>query len=448
MDSYQHGKDTAAAPAVHMKTYTAGEDGSRLAEMAKEFGLENQRRQRQQIRAKRSKKKDPSEDARDIYSRARRTMKQFSQDHSVEVARMRAAYSRERHYSTTPQKSQSAYYFGEVEDATFGPLSSTTDTGGLISRQSPRWISDMPDWMEAIELEEEDLHAHGVGGDLNSSVMGIIKGMVGPAILYLPHGLAKSGYAFAIPIMLLATFLFLFSCQCLLDSWRLEHTRLLQQVQEREAAATNQDPFASATAPISRKDIIQEGNEDDDDESRTLLSKGSNLSLVSMASVQIDHHKRTFFLSYPELAYRALGYHFERLVKLGITLMQSCVCLTYLIFVPQNLSSAVKLLFGIAIAPEWFLIVMIAIQVPMSWIRDIRKLTATNLLANLLILYGLIVCIALALMQALSDASGEDGAPTISPIATLAGRFQNLHPFGNDWFLFIGTSVSLAHLSI
>ena len=88
------------------------------------------------------------------------------------------------------------------------------------------------------------------------------------------------------------------------------------------------------------------------------------------------------FLSYPELAYRALGENGEKIVKLGIGLMQSGVCLTYLIFVPQNFSTALDRLAGIYIAPEWFLVVMVAIQVPLSWIRDIRKLTMTNFLRN------------------------------------------------------------------
>lgn len=262
--------------------------------------------------------------------------------------------------------------------------------------------------------------------------------MVGPAILYLPHGLATSGYAFAIPIMLLATFLFLFSCQCLLESWKLEHSRLLRQVQAKQRRRE------SPPNGKERNTIIDEGSGDEEQDERNTEHTALLDTTNTCTTDELHHHQRTFFLSYPELAYRALGVRFEQLVKLGITLMQSCVCLTYLIFVPQNLSSAVHLLCNVQIAPEWFLIVMIAVQVPLSWIRDIRKLTVTNLLANVLILYGLIVCVALALKQATSITTGMEGqdGQVTGHIQTIVKRFESLTPFGKDWFLFIGTAVS------
>jgi solute carrier family 36 (proton-coupled amino acid transporter) len=128
----------------------------------------------------------------------------------------------------------------------------------------------------------------------------------------------------------------------------------------------------------------------------------------------------------------------------GIALMQSGVCLTYLIFVPQNLSTAMLRLTNIHVAPEWFLLFMVAIQVPLSWIRDIRKLTMTNFLANLLILYGLVTCVMLSVKQATT--TNLDGSPLTertSPLNLLADRMVHIQPFAQDWFLFIGTSVSL-----
>jgi hypothetical protein len=261
--------------------------------------------------------------------------------------------------------------------------------------------------------------------------------MVGPAILYLPHGLATSGYAFGIPIMLLATFSFLFSAQCLLDSWKLEHIRLLRQVQAQQRRRESRPNGKGTNA------TIDEGSGDEEQDERK-TEDTALLDANTSTTDELHHHQRTFFLSYPELAYRALGVRFEQLVKLGISLMQSCVCLTYLIFVPQNLSSAVHLLWNVQVAPEWFLILMIAVQVPLSWIRDIRKLTVTNLLANVLILYGLIVCVALALKEATSITTGaekQDGQ-VAGHIQTIVNRFESLTPFGKDWFLFIGTSVS------
>jgi len=86
---------------------------------------------------------------------------------------------------------------------------------------------------------------------------------------------------------------------------------------------------------------------------------------------------------------------------------------------------------------------MVAIQVPLSWIRDIRKLTLTNFLANVLILYGLCTCLVLSLQQAATTPKNS-GAVVVaeSPVAFVGERLANLAPFAKDWFLFIGTSVS------
>jgi hypothetical protein len=324
---------------VHMKTYTAGEDGSRLAQMAKEFGLAHQRRPRQQVRERVSTP---------LQTFTGRVIK-YGLDPGFADVRMRAVYT------SHGQPPECDDFYGEME------------------REG-----------------EVDPHAQDVGGDLTSSVLGIIKGMVGPAILYLPHGFASAGYVVALPIMAITTCLFLYSSTCLLESWRLESTK---------------------------------GPEGEDQQ-----------SLLEQASSK----KKRIILSYPELAYRALGPTGEMIVKLGIALMQSGVCLTYLIFVPQNLSACADILFHLQIPPNYFMIVMLVCQIPLSWIRDIRKLTITNLLANLLILYGLITCIFFALHNAVKSEAGR------GPLEEIGYKLTHLEPFNSGWFLFIGTSVSEA----
>lgn len=80
----------------------------------------------------------------------------------------------------------------------------------------------------------------------------------------------RAGLLAAIPIMALATVLFLCSSSCLLESWKFES--------HKEA-----DSIATLGEGFKRKRII---------------------------------------LSYPELAYRALGTTGETIVKFGIALMQ------------------------------------------------------------------------------------------------------------------------------
>lgn len=231
------------------------------------------------------------------------------------------------------------------------------------------------------EHEAEDPHAQGMGGDLTSAVLGIIKGMVGPAILYLPHGFAKAGYVLALPILALTTAMYLYSSSCLLEAWKLES----EQVDESG---------------------VVEG-------------------------------RRRKSLSYQELARRALGPPGEMMVKSGVALMQSGVCLTYLIFVPHNLHVSLHALFGINASTRAWLLLMVIVQVPLSWIRNIRRLTVTNFAANVLILYGLITCLGFAIENASAANPGR------GPVGSFIGQMKGLQAFSSSWFLFIGTSVSV-----
>jgi len=153
-------------------------------------------------------------------------------------------------------------------------------------------------------------------------------------------------------------------------------------------------------------------------------------------------------LSYPELAYRAWGIRGQRLVQIGITLMQSGVCLTYLIFVPQNLRTSAMLLLNVDVSTTVWLIAMVIVQIPLSWIRDIRRLTVTNLLANVLILFGLVSCLGLAVRQmGESRVVGDDSSTSF--LEEVIYRANSLPAFNPDgWFLFLGTSVLLFEGSI
>lgn len=284
----------------------------------------------------------------------------------------------------------------------------------------------VPDEDENDDIVEQDPHAVGLGGSLPSAVLGIIKGMVGPAILYLPHGFASAGYLVALPIMAITTALFLHSSKCLLDSWKIESNK-----QEAEFSPL---PIDAAVANVEDNDEVLPLQE---------LEESSPQPQQQRAKL----HSSTK-LSYPELAQRAFGKRGEQLVELGIALMQSGVCLTYLIFVPHNLHTSLKLLLGWDVAPEWWLIVMVLIQIPLSWIRDIRKFTVTNLVANGLIGYGLATCLGFAVREATTPTANTDGDAVLGPISNLWNHMIHLKPFASQWFLFIGTSVLLFEGSI
>lgn len=346
------GRMSTSPNALHLKTYTAGEDRSRLAAVARELGLQQARDPRPQVR-KRTPFLLRNDWATIVWNTA------------TEDARIRSVYT----------------WNERVED----------DDSFFISKE----------WNDEEELvataEPAELEAHGGGGGtLSAAVLGIIKAMVGPAILYLPHGFAKAGYLVAIPLLILCTSMYLYSASCLLDAWKLQ------------------------------KELTTDPGLPNDES--TLLRK---------------RRKRHLPLSYPELAYRALGMRGETLVKFGIGFMQSGVCLSYFIFAPQNLHTSVQTLTGINISPSVWLILVVLIQVPLSWLRDIRKLTPTNLIANTLILYGLTICLLFAFYEATTPAESK-GIPSHSRWSELRSHFDNLAPYTDAWYLFIGTSVRYA----
>ena len=91
-------------------------------------------------------------------------------------------------------------------------------------------------------------------------------------------------------------------------------------------------------------------------------------------------------LSYPELAYRAFGPNGEMIVRLGIALMQLGHMLTYFIFVSQNLHHSMKELFSIHL-PFWvFVLIMACVEIPLTWIRNVKRLNVTNMISLTLIL--------------------------------------------------------------
>jgi len=323
-----------------------------------------------------------------------------------------------------------------------------------------------------------DPHAHGLGGDLKSAVLGVIKGMVGPAILYLPHGFAKAGWVIAVPMLFASTTLYLASSASLLECWKMETTnrkRLLELGASgdgtnggRHAILEMKELRKSNSSSRSRSNSVGDsvndsgsGDEFDNEflEGALVADKSSDNKYITTSTPSASAP-----LSYPDLAKKAYGSNGQNLVKIGIAAMQSGVCLTYLIFVPQNMRSSCRVLFHTNISTSVFLFLMVLAQIPLSWIREIRHLTVTNALANGLIMYGLILCLAFAFRNAIVPVplTQEDGGENAEkendngyydsergPLAEIFYKFIHLSAFNSsEWFLFIGTSVLLFEGSI
>lgn len=141
--------------------------------------------------------------------------------------------------------------------------------------------------------------------------------MVGPAILYLPHGFPGAGFAVALPIWMGTTLFFLYASTCLLQVW---------QTQQGEQVSND-------TIDIRRDDNNKPSTVT---ESSGLLDSHHNQTNNNRNSASQQQRRAAIRLSYPELAYRALGPTGESFVKTGIALLQSGVCLTHLILCPRT----------------------------------------------------------------------------------------------------------------
>jgi proton-coupled amino acid transporter len=272
--------------------------------------------------------------------------------------------------------------------------------------------SDSLKTQEEGSLEVEKVVDMVEGGSLASAAFGILKGTVGPAILYLPHGFYMSGYAIAIPAMIFATGMYVFNAYRLLECWKVESDRnhqvqtRLQEVQQ----ALLQAPLANARP------------------------------MYGAAKVEELSSFQPKLLTYPELAQRALG-SYSLVVEVGIAMFQFGVCLTYLIFVPDNLHSAILTMTGTSVSKTILLWLMIVLEIPLAWIRDIRKLTPTNVLATFLIAMGLACVLGMAIWE--GSRRVEPSGETVFEL-----NAKSMLPWTDSWILFIGTSFFMMEGSI
>jgi len=288
------------------------------------------------------------------------------------------------------------------------------------------------------------------GGSLGAAAFGIVKGIVGPAILYLPSGFYKSGWAVSIPCMLFATGMFVYNAYRLLECWKVESDRnhkvesrlkevqaLLQHADEKKMNHKNN--MNGNIYNNNYNNHLESGEQPPPPPPPQQQQYGATV-------VQQDSLFQAKLLTYPELAKRAFG-PYSIFVDLGISLMQFGVCLTYLIFVPDNLYQCGKALLGIhSFSKLTFLWIMIVIEIPISWIRDIRKLTTTNVIASLLIAFGLLAVLGMAFFQGLQtvvvdEATGESELAFVQ-------NMQTLKPATPLWFPIIGTSFFMMEGSI
>lgn len=307
----------------------------------------------------------------------------------------------------------------------------------------PHVLDLFPPFEEKLNKEEivetqyqnnDTIQAVPSGGSLTAAVFGIIKGAVGPAILFLPRGFSLAGYGIAIPSLMLSVASYVYTSTRLLECWK------------------------------SQKD-------------KAIRSKShANVSSSLTSHTSIRHNTHSLLLTYPELARRAFG-PYAFLVSIGIAMLQYGVCLTYFIFVPQNLYTFFRTILIHYCNPDtttdemmtnhiptlWkhifsnatqthYLIFMVLFQIPLAWMNDIRQLAPYNIFATILIASSLLSCVYLSIINLVPDV-GKDMLNVTDPyeypydadhddhLISLWKHVSSL-PFiePKTWGLFIGTS--------
>ncbi len=302
--------------------------------------------------------------------------------------------------------------YGQLQDLFTMQQQGTEETGVFSDiGDKRRFIAKRPKDFgldDEIDDDEYEVEDQVEGGSITAAIFGIIKGTVGPAILYLPKGFQQAGWACAIPSLMVATFAYIYSAHRLLQCWKVEDAR--QQFLTRR--------MSEIQSMLEKHD---DGKNPQDSDLQTKQSEDDRRAEA------LDAFKPKL-LTYSELARRAFG-SFSFLIEFGIAAMQFGVCLTYLIFVPANLYASCQALFGIDVPKTYFLIGMLLIEIPCTWIRDIRRLTPFNVLATILIVYGLGSCLVISF--AFSYAQKEE---------TMFESLTSLPAIQPAWFMFIGTA--------
>lgn len=113
---------------------------------------------------------------------------------------------------------------------------------------------------------------------------------------------------------------------------------------------------------------------------------------------------------FAEIGLKLYGAWLQRLIFTSIVISQVGFISTYMVFTSTNLQAFMTNAFGIEnIGVNWFIIGQLVILIPLSLIRDITRLSLTAVLANFLILFGLVTIIYYVLIDLFVAHHGQLG---------------------------------------
>ena len=153
---------------------------------------------------------------------------------------------------TTPY--QIDYILCKSESKTMSSSTISDSTKDALASTTPKAVPLGPPGESSVNTAHDPSHEVS-GGTITAAVFGIVKAMVGPAILYLPHSFADAGYLFAMIGLGVCTVLYLYTSQRLLQAWKFVQSSQSQgsAPRKRNKSRDDKDPLEIEMASLVNK---------------------------------------------------------------------------------------------------------------------------------------------------------------------------------------------------
>ncbi|CAN3364029.1 vacuolar amino acid transporter 4 [Diutina catenulata] len=119
--------------------------------------------------------------------------------------------------------------------------------------------------------------------------------------------------------------------------------------------------------------------------------------------------EKTRVSSFAEIGAKLYGPWFQRLILLSIVISQLGFVAAYIVFTSENLRAFIYNSTGIEVAKSVLILAQMVVLTPLSLIRDITKLSLSAVIANFLVLGGLVTIVYYIARQWLVTQHGEFG---------------------------------------
>ncbi|ONH68895.1 Vacuolar amino acid transporter 4 [Cyberlindnera fabianii] len=129
--------------------------------------------------------------------------------------------------------------------------------------------------------------------------------------------------------------------------------------------------------------------------------------------------------SFGDIGAKLYGSWFKQLILFSLILTQIGFACAYIIFTTENLTAFVRNVSGIQVSPGTFFFMQTIIFIPLSFIRNVSKLSLPSLIANFFILAGLLIVLFFTSKEIV-----ENGVKPIEPYINKS-----------EFSLFIGTAI-------